>query len=199
MIIVIMLNIIKNYSILVITLTNNGYEMNLYLRLLWLLLRLPWMKKQADPLAPAKLTMRVMPNDLDPYFHVNNGRYLTLMDLGRVHLMSVTGLLKPLRKKKWAPLLGSAKIHFIRPLFLFNKFTMTTQTIYWDEKWFYLEQKIFRKEELCAVSLFKVLFIGKQGKVAPDALMDLLPHPVNKPMMPHYLKALLEAEKEKVG
>jgi acyl-CoA thioesterase FadM len=157
------------------------------------------MKKQGDPLAPTKLTMRVMPNDLDPYFHVNNGRYLTLMDLGRVHLLWVTGLLKAQRKKKWAPILGGAKIHFIRPLNLFNKFTMTTQTIYWDEKWFYLEQKIFKKDELCAVALFKILFYGKQGKVPPDDLIALLPHPVTKPLMPHYLRAWLEAEKEKIS
>src|SRR3712207_8312043 len=26
---------------------------------------------------------RVLPNDLDAHFHMNNGRYLTLMDLGR--------------------------------------------------------------------------------------------------------------------
>ena len=32
--------------------------------------------------------MRVWPNDLDTNAHMNNGRYLTLMDLGRFDLMT---------------------------------------------------------------------------------------------------------------
>ena len=31
--------------------------------------------------------MRVLPNDLDLLWHMNNGRYLSLMDQGRVDLM----------------------------------------------------------------------------------------------------------------
>src|SRR5262245_25249797 len=137
--------------------------MNLIFRLLWLLLRLPWMPKQADPLAPASLHMRVMPNDLDIYLHVNNGRYLTLMDLGRLHLMAVTGLLKPIQKQKWYPRLGSIKVHFIRSLRVFEKFTQTSQVIYWDEKWFFIEQKIFKGNELYVTALIKCLFVNKDG------------------------------------
>jgi acyl-CoA thioesterase FadM len=146
--------------------------MNLYLRLIWLLIRLPFLKKQEDALAPSKLTMRVMLNDLDLNFHVNNGRYLTIMDLGRIHLIGVTGLYKYIRKNKWMPVLGSAKIHFLRSLGAFNKFTMTTQVIYWDEKWIYVEQKIFKKNELYVIALFKTLFVGKQGKVPADQWLE---------------------------
>ena len=171
--------------------------MNLYFRLIWLLLRLPFLKKQDDPLAPTKLKMRVCLNDLDLNFHVNNGRYLTMMDLGRFHLMGKTGLLKQSIKRKWMPVLGSTKVHFIRPLNPFNKFVMTTQLLYWDEKWMYLEQKIFKKNQLCVSALFKTLFIGKHGKVPSDDVMALLPNKIEKPVMPDYLKAWLECEKVK--
>lgn len=168
--------------------------MNLYFRLLILLLKLCWLPKQNDPLAPAMINMRVMPNDLDIYMHVNNGRYLSIMDLGRLHLMAVTGLLRPIQKQKWAPLLGSVKIHYLKPLTLFQEFTMSTQTVYWDEKWIYLEQKIQRNGELCAVALLKILFIGKGRKIAPQMILDLLPNPPKRPELPHTIKLWLEAE-----
>ncbi|MBS0289128.1 MAG: thioesterase family protein [Proteobacteria bacterium] len=170
--------------------------MNLYLRLIWLLLRLPWMKKQTNPLQPTTLTMRVCLNDLDLNLHVNNGRILTLMDLGRIHLMAKTGLLKPIFKYRWMPVLGSAKVHFIRPLGPFKKFTMLTQVIFWDEKWIYMEQKIIVNDELCVVALFKTLFIHKQGKLPPDELIRHLPSTINKPPMPHHLKNWLDAERK---
>lgn len=169
--------------------------MNLYFRLIWLLLRLPWIKMQSDPLAPAKLNMRVHINDLDLNMHVNNGRYLTMMDLGRLHLMAKTGLLKPMFKHKWMPVLGSAKVHFIKPLNIFNKFTMTTQVIYWDEKWIYLEQKIYKKNVLCVTALFKALFTSKRGKIPATELMHYLPTHTKKPLMPDHLKAWIAAEK----
>lgn len=169
--------------------------MNLYLRLLWLFIRLPWIAKQSDPLAPATLHMRVMPNDLDIYRHVNNGRYLTLMDLGRMHLMAAMRLIKPLQKKRWAPLLGSVKVHFVRSLRVFDKFTQTTQVIYWDEKWIYIEQKIFKGETLCVVALMKILFISKEGKIAPDAILGLINNPPLRPTMPDRVAHWMEIEK----
>ncbi len=153
------------------------------------------MKKQDDPLAPTKLNMRVMLNDLDLNMHVNNGRYLTFMDLGRIHLMSKAGLLKSTLKRKWIPVLGGAKVHFIRSLGAFNKFTMTTQVIYWDEKWIYLEQKIIRKNTLITTALLKVLFVHKKTKITPQQIMGLFPAPITRPLIPDHLKAWLDAEK----
>lgn len=169
--------------------------MNLYLRLLWLFIRLPWLPKQVDPMKISTLNMRVMPNDLDIYLHVNNGRYLTLMDLGRMHLIVVSGLMKPLQKKGWAPLLGSIKVHFIRSLKVFDKFTQTTQVIYWDEKWIYIEQKIFKGEQLCVVALMRMLFIGKEGKVPPQNVLNLIPNPPQCPPIPNRVLQWQEAEK----
>lgn len=169
--------------------------MNLYLRLLWLFIRMHWLPKQVDPLAASTLHMRVMPNDLDIYLHVNNGRYLTLMDLGRMHLIVVSGLLKPLRQHGFAPLLGSIKVHFIRSLRLFDKFTQTTQVVYWDEKWIYIEQKIFKDNELRVVALMKMLFVSKEGKVPPDKIIQLLPNPPTRPPMPLSVLHWQDAEK----
>ena len=49
--------------------------MNLYLRLLLTLLR-AWRGPRLEPGATLTRTLRVLPNDLDMYGHMNNGRYL---------------------------------------------------------------------------------------------------------------------------
>ncbi len=58
--------------------------MNLYLRLFLLGLRLrlpPCDRAAALAVTEARTPFRVLPTDLDTLMHVNNGRYLTLMDL----------------------------------------------------------------------------------------------------------------------
>src|SRR5215471_1249085 len=42
-------------------------------------------KSKADLLATTRVRLRVWPNDLDFNLHVNNGRYLTLANIGGAH------------------------------------------------------------------------------------------------------------------
>ena len=60
--------------------------MNLYWRML--LLRLRWLRARRISIwDTARTPFRVVPTDLDLLRHMNNGKYLTLMDLGRMDLM----------------------------------------------------------------------------------------------------------------
>ena len=45
-----------------------------------------WQPKETDICATVALTMRVMPWHCDPNMHINNGKYLSLMDIGRGQL-----------------------------------------------------------------------------------------------------------------
>jgi acyl-CoA thioesterase FadM len=128
--------------------------------------------------------------------HVNNGRVLTMLDLGRFKLLHDTNLLKPTLKRKWFPVLGSAKIHFLRPLFCWQKLDMHTKVVFWDEKWIYLEQSIYVKDKLKATAILKAAFLSKQGLVLPQQIIDLMPSPPEKPEMPRKLQAWLHAEKQ---
>ena len=131
-------------------------------RLIWIW----WRAKKAPKQAATDLIVSELvtfPNDLDLNFHVNNGRYLTLMDLGRYDLIVKTGLFAPMRQAGWFPVLASAQIRFRRSLGAFQRFRLTTQIIYWDEKWFYIEHRIERRGELYARGLVKGLFKGPGG------------------------------------
>ena len=106
-------------------------------------------------------TMRVWPNDLDMNFHLNNGRYLTLMDIGRLDLTIRAGLIKAVFGKRWLPVLATASIQFYRSLAPFQSFQLTTQVVYWDEKWIYIAQNFQCDGKIYASALVKAVF--KQG------------------------------------
>lgn len=160
--------------------------MNLYFRLIGLLIKLLFAKRQ-HPLEVCEQTFRVWPNDLDLNMHVNNGRYLTIMDLGRCDLMGKVGLMKPAYKKRWLPVLGGAQIYFIRSLKPFQKFKLTTQVVYWDEKWIYLEQQFYYKDKLMASAYVKALFLCKGHKIHPQEVLDEIEHDLVCPQPPKKL------------
>lgn len=168
--------------------------MNLYCRLIFLILGLPFFKTDDCPLSPTQRTMRVLLNDLDINGHMNNGRYPTLMDLGRLHLMIKKKLLGICLSKRWVPVVGGLQIHFIHSLKLFNRYQLTTQVIYWDEKWIYLEQKFLHRGTLMCTALVKALFKSSAGKVSPDQLMKETGIALEKPKPPHHLVRWIQSQ-----
>src|SRR3990170_2263282 len=78
------------------SLTQNcrGLSMNLWLRLLWLFVSAPFRPKLEMPGGTSILRFRVWPHDLDLSLHMNNGRYLTIMDQGRLDVMVQSGFLR---------------------------------------------------------------------------------------------------------
>lgn len=141
--------------------------MNLYLRLLWLLWHLRRTVRRGL-FEDSRLTFRVLPNDCDLNLHMNNGRYLSFMDLGRVHLTAQAGLLAEMRRRGWMPVLAAAEITFVRSLNPFDRFELVTRVMTWDEKYIYLEQRFERDGELCAHAYVKGLFLARGGRI-PNA------------------------------
>lgn len=141
--------------------------MNLYLRLLRVLWQLRKLQRRAI-FEASRLSFRVLPNDLDLNMHMNNGRYLTFMDLGRVHLTAQTGLLGAMRRRRWMPVLAAAEITYLRSLAPFDRFELVTRLLTWDDKYIYLEQTFERDGELCAHAYVKALFLQRGGRV-PNA------------------------------
>lgn len=85
--------------------------MNLWLRLLLLHLTLA-RRARIDLLQEVVLDLRVWPTDLDIQRHMNNGRYLSVMDLGRYALMARTGLLGVAAEHRWMPLVRGIDIEY---------------------------------------------------------------------------------------
>ncbi len=161
--------------------------MNLYLRLLIVLIKTLFVRRRGL-LESSRLRFRVWPHDCDLNFHLNNGRYLTFMDLGRIHLLGQIGLLAPLLRARWMPVLGAAEINFIRPLRPLRRFDLSTRLVTWDEKYFYIEQRFEADGRLCAIALVKGLFMSGRYRVDSEAVLKMLNLDMAAPEMPEVVR-----------
>jgi acyl-CoA thioesterase FadM len=121
--------------------------MNLWLRLLWLLVTAHWRGKLVAPLAVSELPFRVWPHDLDTSLHMNNGRYWTLMDLGRTDLMLRMGLWRAVLRHGWTPVVTAGTIRFRRELRLWRALTLRTRILCWSEDWAVIEHRIVSRRD----------------------------------------------------
>ncbi|WP_255989328.1 acyl-CoA thioesterase [Chitinolyticbacter albus] len=163
--------------------------MNLYLRLIWLLLTARW-RARCDLLGPCRLALRVWPNDLDLYSHVNNGRYYTLLDLARTDLMLRSGLAGKISAAGWFPVVTLSTMRYRKALTLFQRFEIETSVLGWDERSVYLQQRFWQDSEIAASAVIQARFVRKQGGSVPSSeLMALAGHHEAPAPLPQWLQA----------
>ena len=165
--------------------------MNLFFRLIWLLAT-AWRHPVAGMLDETRLMLRVWPNDLDTNIHMNNGRYLTVMDLGRVDLIVRTGMWRIVRRRRWHPVLGGARITYRRPLGPFQSYALTTRVMGWDEKWIYMEQRFEVDGALHARAVVKSLFLEGRDKVPTAEIARVMGYDGPSPEMDAELVGALD-------
>lgn len=163
--------------------------MNLLLRLL-LLLATSWFRPRCDLLGPARKRFLVWPPDLDVLRHVNNGVYLSMLDVARVDLMLRSGAWKVLRRRGFYPVVAAETIRFRRSLQLFQSFEVETSIIGWDEKAFLIEHRFLRGEELVAEAVIRARFLRKRGgTVGTSELLEALGHRTESKPLPAWIDA----------
>lgn len=163
--------------------------MNLFLRLFYVLLA-GGFRKRLKVLEASVLNLSVFPNDLDIYGHMNNGRYLTLMDLGRIDWIMRTGLGKTADKNGWKPLVASVKIAYKKSFTVFQTFKLKTRILGWDEKWFFVEQVFEKKGTTCAVGIVKGLFRGPEGNVATQSVLSIIEKGIVSPALTDQIQGI---------
>jgi acyl-CoA thioesterase FadM len=134
--------------------------MNLWFRLFWLLVTARSRGHLDLPRESSQLDFRVWPHDLDLSLHMNNGRYLTLMDLGRLDVMVRSGLWRQVLRHKWTPIASAITVRFQRELRPFQKFRLDTKLLCWDASLVVMEQTFLinggpRDGQAAARALFK--------------------------------------------
>lgn len=146
--------------------------MNLYWRLILVVLHaLRRSTITAEHLKTA-VSIRIMPNDLDVNMHVNNGRYLTLCDLTRVDFFVRSGLARLMIKNKWSPIISEHTMSYLRPIKVFSKVDIHMEITHFDEKYFYCTHHFYLAGKLMAQGTSKALVISKTGSLTPKFIMD---------------------------
>ncbi len=109
--------------------------------------RLFYFKKQGL-FEPCYTHFIVNPFDLDTNMHMNNGRYLSIMDLGRFDMLIKPRVFWKLIRAGYYPVVVSESIRFRKSLSLGQRFYIKTEIESWDEKDFYIKQIFYVKSNL---------------------------------------------------
>ncbi len=152
-------------------------------------------RPKLHPLDTSRISLVVWPNDIDLNLHMNNGRYLSIMDLGRVDMMIRNGILSVILKRRWRPMVGAATIRYRRGLRPLSRYDLTTRIVCWDHKWFFMEQRFEQGGEVCAVAVVKGLFVGPRfSKVDTGELAASVGFTGDSPPMPESIRSWQEWE-----
>ena len=165
------------------------------LRTLIIVLRGLWAPRR-EPLAEYVLRFRVSLGDLDTNIHMNNGRYLSLMDLGRVDMALRSGIYQTALRRRWMPVIGSAMVRFRRSLGPFQKFELRTRLVGWDDRWFFFEQRFESGDVLYALAQVRATFRSKGRALPPAEVLTAGGVSLSPPPLPPYLRLWAQADEE---
>lgn len=175
--------------------------MNLWLRVLWVFVSALFKPRMAHILDVSRLRLCVLPTDLDSNGHMNNGRYLAIMDLGRLDLILRTGMLRFLLAHKDVPILAAATLRYRLPLAPWQRYTLETRVVHWTDRWLFLEQRFIietgpRKGAVAAIGLVKGSFYDRRARktVPTQTLLDALGIADTSPPIPEAIHAFLAAD-----
>jgi acyl-CoA thioesterase FadM len=167
--------------------------MNLVLRLLYVALA-ALRRPRLGLLDESVVRLRVLPTDLDVNGHMNNGRYLTIADLGRADLFLRIGLVDAMRRYRWGGVVASATVRFRRALNPFQRYELRSRLLCWDERWLFMEQRFTRRGELCAYALVKIQFSGRGARLRPQEMVDAIRPGTAAPPVPQAVRDWMDAE-----
>jgi acyl-CoA thioesterase FadM len=142
-------------------------------------------------------THRCWPWDLDPWVELNNGRTLTLYDLGRVPLVVRTGIIATLRREGWGITVAGNSVRYRRRIRAFHRFTMVSRTLGWDGRFLYMEQSMWRRGECCNHMLLRGAFTGPGGIVSPVEVMQAAGADPDSPPLPDWVRAWIAADAQR--
>jgi acyl-CoA thioesterase FadM len=114
------------------------------------------------------------PWDIDPWGELNNGRILTLYDLGRIPLAARTGLVRALRARAWGLTVAGASVRYRRRVRAFDRVEMRSRFVGRDARFLYVEQAMFRAGEALSSLLVRAAVTAPSGIVPTDAVAAAL-------------------------
>ena len=138
------------------------------------------------------------PWDLDIWMELNNGRALTLYDLGRIPLAGRIGLIAMLKRERWALTMAGASVRYRARVRAFEKVTVRSRAVCWDARFVYLEQSMWKRDGTCASHvLYRAAVTDRNGIVATERVMAALGRNEQSPAAPDWVAAWIAAEAER--
>lgn len=153
------------------------------------------LRKRLGTLDESQVTFTALPTDCDLNFHLNAGRFVSFMDIARIELIGRMRLIRRMLARGWRPVMGGIVVRYRKSVLPFERFTIRTRLVGWDERWFYLEHIVEKRNaqkgdsEFCAIAHARTVIRSKEGTIPPRdvlAMMDIAE--TNSPPLPAFVE-----------
>ncbi|WP_449277423.1 acyl-CoA thioesterase [Leucobacter sp. GX24907] len=146
--------------------------MHMIFRTLWHLLFVGPRGTRIDFDRVARSRFRVWPTDLDVLGHMNNGKYLSIMDVARFDLIQRNGAMRIFKTQGWYPVVVSQTISYRKSLHPWQRFWIETKILGFDERAVYIEQRFVRPDthrrpEIYARAHVRARILRRSGGTVP--------------------------------
>lgn len=137
---------------------------------------------------------RCWPQDLDAFMEMNNGRILTILDLGRIALGQRSGLLGALKANGWGLTMAGNSVRYRKRIKPFVRFKLVSRAVGWDARFVYLEQSIWIDGECAVQALFRAAVTDKNGIVGPNQIIEAMDQDMTSPALPTWVQNWIDAD-----
>lgn len=139
-----------------------------------------------------------LPWDLDPWMELNNGRTLTLFDLGRFPMMLRMGIIAAILRQGWGMTVAGNTARYRRRIHMFHRVEMRSRLAGWDGRFFYVEQSMWRDGVALNHILVRTAVTSDKGIVAPDQVIAAMGHAeVTSPPLPAWIESWIAADAQR--
>lgn len=141
--------------------------------------------------------LRCWPWDIDPWAEMNNGRTLTLYDLGRIPHARRIGLWEVLARHGWGIAVAGSAIRYRRRIAPFQRFELRTRLIGWDERFLYGEQGMWVAGDCANAGVLRIAVLENRRMMPPARLVAALGRAAPSPPLPDWVVAWTAAEAQR--
>ena len=172
--------------------------MNVLVRLLWTMAR-SLLARRLPYLVPSTISLRVLPHDCDPNWHLTNARYLSFCDVAMVALVIRTNFWWLALRKRWRGVIGASQILYLREIRPFSRCTITSTVLGWDAMYFYVEHRFLVKDQLHGVVWSRLALLHRGQVLAAPQAIRLLGAACPSPGLPEAVLRWRDNLQEAVG
>lgn len=139
------------------------------------------------------------PWDTDPWRELNNGRTLTLYDLGRVPTAYRMGILDLLGEHGYVMAIAGSTIRYRMRVRAFERVEIVSRLIGWDARFFYYEQSMWKADGCTSHVLLRAAVSkpGVKGIVSPAEIVALRWPDQTSPPLPAWVEGWIASENQR--
>lgn len=146
------------------------------------------------PTELSRIRVTTLPTDLDVLRHMNNGRYLSLFDLGRWDLLERTGMAGAMKHFGWYGVVAAETVTFRKSLELWQRFDIESRLLGHDDKTIYLEHRAVVDGEIYARAIIRSRMLKRSGgTLSHEELFTAIGRPEGLPEVEPWVKEWADA------